>query len=262
MGTLFVPGFGAEAWHHVASLAVVLALAVLLRKSMQSRRFLGIGVLATTVLAAVSGFYLLYWKEGIRADGYQDWGVFWHVAWSWAAAVFFWQHTWVNRVAFAHFFRRSIQALRPALVHVALYALAVAALVLTAGPGRAWFTNETYIPLSLWTWLVAIVAAYLAWLLLRRRPSAAQKRFRGRVDLALVPLAAVAVVSGLPLLFFDEPLNRAGLQYASKFWHVGPSIAFSVIVYVHSVQLWNATRRHWQRIGKAPRASLPPSNTR
>src|SRR5687768_9875623 len=89
-----VPGMdalGTEGWHHVASLGVVLAATMALRGPLRSRRFLAIGVLAFTLLATMSGFYLLYWKEGIRVDGYQDWGVFWHVAWSWAAAVFFWQ---------------------------------------------------------------------------------------------------------------------------------------------------------------------------
>lgn len=249
LGTYFLP-VGTEAWHHLATLGLVMVMAFALPKPMSSRRFLGVGVLATTVLATVSGFYLLYWKEGIRADGYQDWGVFWHVAWSWAAAVFFVQHTWVNRVALGHFFSTSVRRLAPAVLHTGLYVLAIVGFVLSAGPGRTWFSNENYIPLSLWTWLAATVCAYAAWWVFRWRSHATQKRVRGGVDLALVPVAAVTIVSGIPLLFLDARLDAAGLKYASKFWHVGPSVLFAVLVFVHSVQLWTGLKRHWQRVGR------------
>lgn len=242
---------GTAPWHHLASLGLVLVATLALRARMQQRRFLAIGVLAFTVLALVSGFYLLYWKEGIRVDGYQDWGVFWHVAWSWAAAVFFWQHTWVNRVAFAHFFRRTFSALRPAAAHVGLYALGVVALVVTWGPAKSWFTNENYIPVSFATWLVATGLAYVSWLALRRRDGAAQKRIRGGVDLGLVPIAALATVTGIPLLFFDPELDALGLKYASKVWHVWPSVVFAILVFVHGVQTWMTVRVHWRKLGAA-----------
>lgn len=249
VGSFFLPGLGTELWHHLASLAVVLAAAVACRRLWASRRFLGLGALATAALATVSGFYLLYWKEGIRVDGYQDWGVFWHVAWSWAAAVFFWQHTWVNRVAYGHFCRRSLRGVVPATAHLGSYALATAAFVVTAGAGKAWFDRETYIPISLWIWLIVVAAAYAVWLL---RPAwgAPGKPSRAGLDLALVPVSAVAILSGLPLLLVGGALDAAGLQYASKFWHVGPSILFSVLVFAHSALLWGAVRRYWQRAGQ------------
>lgn len=252
VGTLFLAGLGTAWWHHLASLAVVLAAAGALRGPMRSRRFLGVGVLATTVLATTSGFYLLYWKEGIRIDGYQDWGVFWHVTWSWMAAVFFWQHTWINRVAFGHFFRASLARGGPALFHLGAYAVLAAALVLTWGPARGAFHNENYVPLSLWAWIAATTAAYMVYLLLRRRPHAQQVRIRGGVDLAMVPASALAVLSGLPLLWFDDAMEAWGLKYASKAWHVLPSVAVAVLVFVHSMQLWGAMKSHWRRLDVAP----------
>lgn len=242
---------GTAWWHHVASLAAVLAAAVALRGPMASRRFLAVGVLAFSVLATASGFYLLYWKEGIRPAGYQDWGVFWHVAWSWAAAVFFWQHTWVNRVAYLHFLRRSLGRPRKAAVHLGLYALGVVALVVTWGPAKGWFTSENYVPLSFAAWLAAAGAAYVSWLVLRRDPKATP-RTRGGVDMALVPMAALATLSGIPLLFFDPGLDALGLKYASKYWHVWPSVVFAVLVFVHGAQFWHVVRGHWRRLGAAP----------
>ncbi|HJQ93767.1 MAG TPA: hypothetical protein VJ874_05730, partial [Candidatus Thermoplasmatota archaeon] len=254
LATFPLKTLGTEAWHHFASLAGVLLLVAAVPGPMRTRRFLAIGVLATTVLATASGFYLLYWKEGIRVDGYQDWGVFWHVAWSWGAAVFFWQHTWVNRVALGHFFRRSLASLAPAAAHIGLYVVAIVALVVTWGPAKAWFTNENYVPLSFATWLLALVVAYASWGLLRRRDGASQKRIRGGVDLGLVPMAALAVVTGLPLLFFDPELDGLGLKYASKFWHVWPSVLFAVLVFVHGAQTWSTVRTHWRRLGAGARS--------
>lgn len=249
---------GTELWHHAASLGAVLAVAGVLHRPMRTRRFLAVGVLASTVLATASGFYLLYWKEGIRADGYQDWGVFWHVVWSWAAMVFFWQHTWVNRVALGHFLRRSLASAGPAVLHLGAYALLVAGFTVTWSPtGRTWFTGGNYIPLSLWTWLVLALPPYILWLAVRprlARGSVARRfghwRVRRVVDLGLVPAAALAVLSGLPLLFLDNALDRAGLKYVSKYWHVWPSVLFAVLVFVHGVQAWRAVRAHWRSYGR------------
>ena len=254
---------GTQWWHHVASLGAVLLGALLLRRRMASRAFLAFSVLAASVLATASGFYLLYWKEGIRVDGYQDWGVFWHVAWSWAAAVLFFQHTWVNRVAFGHFWRRAWRAGQPAVVHAGAYAVAVLALVVTWGPLKSSFTAETYIPLGFAAWLACTVLAYVLWLVLRRRDSVAQKALRGHVDVALVPFAALATISGLPLLWIDPQLDAWGLKYASKIWHVWPSVAFAVLVFVHSAQAWSNVRAHWRKAkGQAPAGSAArtPSN--
>lgn len=246
---------GTRPWHHAASLGGVLALAVLLRGPMTQRRFLAVGVLTTTVLATASGFYLLYWKEGIRVDGYQDWGVWWHIAWSWAAMAFFWQHAWVNRVAFVHFWRRSLARAGPAVLHLGAYVLLVAAFAATWSPaGRAWFTNGNYIPLSLWTWLACAVPAYLLWLTARRRLG--HWPVRRAVDLALVPAAALAVLSGVPLILLGAPLDAQGLKYVSKYWHVWPSVLFAVLVFVHGAQAWSAVRNHWRSYGRgAPGAA-------
>ena len=251
LATFSLPGLGAEGWHHLASLGLVVALALAVRRRMASRAFLAFGVLATTVLATVSGFYLLYWKKGIRVDGYQDWGVFWHVAWSWAAALFFFQHTWVNRVAYGHFLRRSLRWAAPAALHVAAYVLLVGALLITWGPAKAAFTNENYVPLSFAAWLAVTVPAYALWLGLRRRPDMEKKHFRGHVDVALVPVAALAVLSGLPLLYLDPQLDGWGLKYASKFWHVWPSVVFAVLVFAHSAQAWSNVRAHWRKLALA-----------
>lgn len=249
--TFPLDALGTSGWHHVASLAAVLAMGVPVRRRLLERAFLAYGVLATTALATASGFYLLYWKEGIRVDGYQDWGVFWHVAWSWAAAAFFFLHTWVNRVAYGHFVRASLRRAAPAALHVGGYVATLAALAVTWGPARASFTNGNYIPLSFAAWLSATAVAYLLWLVLRRRPGT-HKAARGNVDVALVPLSALAVLSGLPLLYLDAPLDAAGLKYASKFWHVWPSVAFAVLVFAHGAQAWANLRAHWRK-GAAPR---------
>lgn len=245
--TFPLKALGTDPWHHAASLVLVLLLAIPLRRRLQQRAFLAFGVLATTILATVSGFYLLYWKEGIRVDGYQDWGVFWHVAWSWAAAGFFFQHTWVNRVAYVHFLRQGLRRAGPLVVHIGAYIVTLAALAITWGPAKGAFTNENYLPLGFAFWLGATLVGYMAWLLLRRRPSLDQKRYRGHVDVALVALSALAVLSGIPLLWFGPGLDAAGLKYASKFWHVWPSILFAVLVFAHGAQAWANVRAHWRK---------------
>lgn len=256
-GTSRLPGFGAQGWHHVASLVAVLALTLWLRRPLtRSRRVLAIGVLATSVLAGASGFWLLYWKEGIRAAGYQDWGVWWHVAWSWTGSVFFFQHTWINRVSFAHFVRRSLARLDAAIVHIGAYLLVVAMFILTwSGVGKGWFTVESYIPLTLYAWLVATTPPYALWVVARFAPVGGWRsrldraHLRGPVDLALVPAAALATLSGIPLTWFDPIMDEHGWKYVSKFWHVWPSVLFLVLVFVHSVHSWNGMRAHWRKVG-------------
>lgn len=258
--TLRVPGLGAETWHHIASLAAVLAVAAILHDRFRSsRRFLALGVLATSVLAAGSGFYLIYWKAGLRVDEIQDWAVFWHIVWSWFVAVFAAQHTWINRRSYAHFLRRSVATRPRALLHGLGYLLLAAALVYTWSPqGRVLFTNENYVPLTLRTWALLGVPTYGGWLYLRwrerRDPGWAEAAFgsrglRGLVDLLLVPAAALAVLSGFPLLF-DGPFDPRGLKYTSKYWHVATSIAFTVLFVVHGAQLWTTVKAHWRTYGR------------
>ena len=68
-----------------------------------------------------------------------------------------------------------------------------------------------------------------------------------------MPVAAVALISGLPLLWMGDGLDAAGLKYASKYWHVGPSVLFAVLVFTHSMQLWSTVRGHWHRLWRAGR---------
>lgn len=254
--TFPVPGLGAQTWHHIASLGGVLLLAGILHRPLRrSRGFLALGVMASSLLAAASGFYLLYWKAGIRVDGYQDWGVFWHIVWSWLATVFFVQHAWINRVQLVHFYRESVATRAKAIAHGGAYLLLLAALVVTWSPeGRVWFTNQNYVVYSLRTWVLVTVPPYLAWLYVRRRrrtePEWLERTFghwgiRRVVDLLLVPVAALTILSGFPLLF-DGPIDPRGLKYVSKFWHVWPSIVFTVLAFVHGTQAWTSVQAHWR----------------
>lgn len=256
VATLYVPELGAETWHHVASLGAVLLVAAALHDRFRtSRRFLALGVLASSVLASASGFYLIYWKAGLRVDAIQDWAVWWHIVWSWFAAVFIVQHTWINGRTFLHVLRRSA-ASRPRLaLHVLAYVLLLVAIVVTWSPqGRVLFTNENYVPLTLWTWAAAVVPLYGAWIYLRwrarRDPHWVRETFGARglrrlVDLSLVPAAALAVLSGFPLLF-DGPFDPRGLKYTSKYWHVATGIVFTVLFTAHGLQLWSTVKAHWR----------------
>ncbi len=251
VATFFVPRFGAPPWSHLVSLAIVLALSGLAwRPLTHSRRILAIGALVTSILAVVSGFYLLYWKEGIRVDGYQDWGVWWHVAWSWAAAVFFFQHTWINRVQYAHFFRDSLRRWGPAAWHIGVYAVLVVGLALSWTVWKDGFDGGNYIALSYIGWLAVTLPAYAIWGWRTWRGARASWSWRSAVDMGLVPAAAVATLTGIPLAFFDPTFDAWGLKYASKTWHVWPSILFAVLVWVHSVQVWSTVRQHWKQLAR------------
>jgi hypothetical protein len=255
VATFPIDVLGTETWHHLASLAVVLGASYALRDRLtSSRSFLALGVLSASILATASGFSLQYFKSGLRVGGYQDWGVFWHIVWSWVASVFFVQHTWINRTQLADFAKRSVQSMQGKLTHYGAYAATLAAIVVTWSPtGREWFTNETYYTYSLRTWVATTVPSYAAWLYLTVREDTAKRleeRFghwpiRRVVDLALVPAAALAVLSGFPLLF-DGPIDPRGLKYTSKYWHVAPSIVFTVLVFVHATQAWDTVKAHWR----------------
>ncbi len=252
VATFFVPRFGAPIWSHLVSLGiVVVACGAAWRPLSSSRRILAIGALVTSVLAIVSGFYLLYWKEGIRVDGYQDWGVWWHVFWSWAAAVFFFQHTWINRRQYARFFVDSFKQAGPAAWHVGIHALLVVGLILSWTIWKDGFDGGNYLALGYVGWLVASIPAYSIWMVRAIRGGMGQRSswpWRRAVDLGLVPAAAFATLTGIPLTFFDDAFDAWGLKYASKTWHVWPSILFAVLVWIHSVQVWSTVRNHWRQL--------------
>ena len=249
-GTVYLPGLGVPVWHHAASLGLTLVVFGLLRRAFSSsRRFLALGVLGTSLLAAASGFWLLYWKEGIRVAGYQDWGVFWHVLWSWFAAVFFIMHTWINRGAYVFFFRASMARLIPGTVHIGAYLAVVVALVVTwSAIGRDWFSSTNYIQLGLYAWLAFTVPAYVVWWIARRdvHPALRHWPIRRGIDMALVPVSVLVVLSGVVLTFFDPWTDAAGVKYASKYWHVWPSVAFTVLAFAHGAQTWATVGAHWR----------------
>jgi hypothetical protein len=238
----FNPNFGVPTWHHNASLAVALLFSGIYWKAMTTdRRFLGIGVLVTTILALASAFLLLYLKQDLKDWGLKDWAKFWHVAWSWFALVFFLGHTWVNRHGLVRALRRISQGLSGALFYGPL-ALMVAAIPLTWSPwGARVFTDPIYIPLTLWTWLFFLVPAYGTWLYgtwaARRNqlrswwPRGASQTF---VDSWLLPMTILANVSGFPILYFGT--KDTALKYVAKYWHTWPSIAMAILVFVHTVQ--------------------------
>lgn len=249
--TRILDGPGTQTWHHLASLAGAIALMGLAGKRMQNRAFLGIGILLTTILATVSGFVLLYFKEGLRVDGHQDWLVFWHLVWSWFASGFFVMHVWVNRVAFVHFFQASFRSVRPGLVHGGAYVVSLLGLLWSATLGKSQFNNESYIPQSVWAWLLCTAVAYGIWLGTRRAGRQTHLHLRSAADLILVPVMTFVILSGFVLLYGSDVTDPNGLKYAAKAWHTLPSVLFSVVVFVHSVQLWTQVRRHWQRLGTA-----------
>lgn len=269
--TYWIPGLGEQTWHNFASLGVALAVsAVFWRPLARSRRFLAMGVLSLTVLATASGFWLLYWKEGLRVDGLQDWGRFWHILWSWFAAIFFFQHSWINRAALVSFVRRTVSTLSGSVLHAGAYALVVVAfIVMWFGTGKTWVTNDNYIPLSLYTWLVFSVPPYLIWLYVRtglRFPLSqdrvkilfARRRVQVWFTVALVPMAALAVLSGLPLAFTKDFVENVGLKYIAKYWHVWPSVLFAVLVFGHSIHSWASVKLHWRALAKTPRTTRAP----
>lgn len=257
--TWFLPVLGSALWHHLASLGVVLGATMAARRWLDSRAVLAIGVLITSVLAAVSGFLLLYLKEWIRPAGIQDQLVWWHVLWSWAAAVFFFQHTWINRVQFLHFFGQSLRRAGPGVVHVGAYILSLAFLVISWTVGKSWFTAGNYIASGYVTWLAFLVPAAI--ISLPRRDLAGGWKWRRMVDLGLVPAATLATLSGIPLVFFGDAVDAAGLKYASKYWHTAPSILFTILVWTHSVQVWRLVRGHWAKghTARSPRTFDEPT---
>lgn len=247
------PGaLGVPTWHHNASLAATLLVsAVLWRRMTTDRRFLGVGVLVTTVLALASAFLILYLKQDLKAWQLKDWAKFWHVAWSWFALAFFAGHTWVNRHGFVRSWRR-LGAGRSGVLFHGLLGLIVAAIPLTWSPwGAKVFTDPIYVPLTLYTWLVFLAPTYAAWLgvtlSLRRgrRPQWSRPGTQAFTDTWLVNMTLLANVSGFPILYFGT--KDTALKYVAKYWHTWPSIAMAILVFAHTLQFLPGLARHLRR---------------
>ncbi len=252
------PGLGVPVWHHNASLALALLFVLFTwRLHVESRRFLGFGVAVTSLLAIASGFLLLYLKADLKAWELKDWAKWWHIAWSWFALTFFLAHFWINRLAFMRFWRRLRARPGLRLLHDGLLGATLVAIGLTWSPlGARLIVEGNYILLTLYTWLVLAGVPYLVWLAVRWRTAWASRpaptpRWAGRaatqrgVDLALLPAAIVANVSGFPLLYFDT--KSTSLKYVAKYWHTWPSIAFTVLVFAHTIHSWRPLKAHWRR---------------
>lgn len=247
----FSPGFGVPTWHHHASLALAVAFTALTFRRMASdRRWLGLGVALTTLLALASAFLLLYLKDDLKAWGLKDWAKWWHVAWSWLALAFFLGHTWVNR----HGLDRSLRRIETGLSGIAYWVPLAAILVaipLTWSPwGARTFTDPGYIPLTLYTWLAIAGPAYAAWAVAfvrtrrRGRPPrwAARPATQAFVDAWLLPMTILANVSGFPILYLGT--KDTALKYVAKYWHTWPSIAMAVLVFAHTIQFLPGMQRH------------------
>lgn len=257
--SLWVPHLGEPAWQHVATLLMVLApLPFFWRPLTTSRMVLGIGVLASTLLAVGSGFFILYAKVWLKAHVLVDWIKFWHVLWSWAGIVFFLLHTWINRVAYVHFWRR-MHALRwPALLHHAAIVASLAAIpFLWSAWGKPLWDDENYILSTWYLWLLLVAPAYVLWwaTVAARRWVALSvlagafqhHRVRAFVDVALVPATVLANVSGFPITFWKDEVHGHGFKFVGKMTHTAPSIVMAVLVFAHTVHLWGPIVLHVRR---------------
>ena len=243
---------GVPTWHHnVALLVAVLFSAVFWRRMTTDRRFLGLGVMVTTILAVASAFLLLYLKQDLKDWLLKDWAKFWHVAWSWFGLVFFLGHTWVNRHGLGRAWKRTTAGAGGWLFY-GLLTLMVVAIPLTWSPwGARVFTDPVYIPMTLYTWLVFLVPTYAVWL-----TAAVQMRnnegmrptwwprtgTQAFVDAWLIPMTVLANVSGFPILYFGT--KDTALKYVAKYWHTWPSIAMAILVFAHTVQFFPAVVRY------------------
>jgi hypothetical protein len=247
----WVPGLGEPTWHHNASLGAALFVsAIWWRPMTRDRRFLGIGVLVTTVLAVVSGILILYAKPWLKATDHTDWAKFWHVLWSWFGIAFFLGHTWVNRSGLARSLRRIGSGLSGALWYVLPLVLVLAAIPLTWSDWGADNLQEPdYIPLTLYTWFVLLAPSYAFWAVSAWRSRHgvrsswnSRATLQGFVDSWLVPMTILANVSGFPLLYLGT--KETVLKYVAKYWHTWPSIAMAILVFAHTVQFLPAVARH------------------
>ncbi len=246
-------GLGAPTWHHNASLAgslLAFAWVCTLRgpqgRLATDRAHLGVGVLVWTTLAIVSGFLLLYLKQDLKGWDLKDWAKWWHITWSWLALWYFLLHTWVNRrpmmVALGRWTRGAY-----ALMMYGVLGLIVIAVPLTwSAWGAGAIVDGNYIVLTLWTWVLLTGPPYGLWLAVRADPPrwAERRSMVAGIDVWLLPATLLANLSGLPLLYFDT--KSTALKYVAKYWHTWPSIAMTLLVFVHSVQWWPSVRSHWR----------------
>jgi hypothetical protein len=251
---------GEPTWHHNLSLLFVLGLTALWWRPLTTNRaFIGIGVLATTVLALLSGFLILYLKADLKAWEIKDWAKFWHVLWSWAALIWAVSHTALNWQPFKRMLARWHQGPIGFLTFALPWALILLAIPLTWSTwGARMLQQPQYLILTLWTWLILLVPAYGMWIVAKvgmaRRPPARRHPYRWArrvsvqsfVDVWLVPLTILANVSGFPLLYFAT--KETSLKYVAKYWHTWPSVAMAIVVFVHSIQFWPGVRNHWKQM--------------
>jgi hypothetical protein len=243
----FTPYLGEPVWHHTASLGIALLIVVpWWRKMIADRAFLGIGILTSTVLAIVSGFYLLYDKQGLKATELKDWLKFWHILWSWWALLFFMGHTWINRAGLVAMWGRFHAMFAGRAWHTALWVAAVGLWPVTWIFVPTWWSESNYILWTLWTWLVLLAIPYLWWWIARNRMS--QLSARTWVDTLLFPATILANLSGFPLLYFKDEIHGNGLKYVAKYWHAWPSIAMAIIVLIHSIHQWKAVSKHYRSL--------------
>lgn len=262
-GTSSPGALGVPTWHHNASLLAALLFSIVFwRRMTTSRRFLGLGVAVSTLLAVASAFLLLYLKQDLKAWDLKDWAKFWHVAWSWFALAFFAGHTWVNRAGWMRAMRRVAKGARGlAWFWVPNLLWAVAIPLTWSDWGARTITDPRYIPLTLWTWLAFLLPAYGAWALaafqtkgLLRPAWFARARTQGLIDAWLVPMTLLANVSGFPILYFAT--KDTSMKYVAKYWHTWPSIAMTILVFAHTMQFWPAVRRY----GSSRRARHHPAD--
>lgn len=236
------------------TVAGVAAWPLLLRRRVAS---LGLATMGTA--AILTGFWLLYWKDELKADGLKDFAKFWHSVTSYALIPFFAAHFARNSPRFGDL-TRGVTVRR---VAAGAYAGGWAGL-LTFGVVSwfpAWrirFTDENYLLWAAWTWLVVIALVYFAWLgaklAVRLRPRLAafftRALRRGLVDVTLLASFVLAMGTGFVLLYMKAFLHGNGYKYVSKYWHTSTSIVFTVAVVLHVGANIMALRAHARRVSR------------
>lgn len=220
------------------------------------RRVASLGLAVMGLAAILTGFWLLYWKDDLKAGGLKDFAKFWHSVTSYAMLPFFAAHFTRNWPRFNDLSGR-VGAWR-----VAVGAYAGGWVGLLAFGAASWtpawkvrFTEENYLGWVAWTWLAVVAAVYLAWLgarlAQRLRPGLREvltrTRRRGLVDLTLLVSFLLAMATGFLLLYMKEFLHGNGFKYVSKYWHTSTSIVFVAAVALHVGANVVALRAHARR---------------